>query len=65
MVLRDFGRREAEKLVTDRENYRSDNFAVLGEWCKYAPVKSISIGVPKGRLDPRLAHRAKGSQIQK
>ena len=23
----DLGRREAEKLVTDRENYRSDNFA--------------------------------------
>ena len=23
------------------------------------------MGVPKGRLDPRLTHRAKGSQIQK
>ena len=32
VVPRDFGRREAEKLVTDRENYRSDNFAALGEW---------------------------------
>ena len=31
-VLRDFGRWKAEKLVTDRENYRSDNFAALGEW---------------------------------
>ena len=29
VVLRDFGRREAEKLVTDRENYRSNNFAAL------------------------------------
>ena len=32
VALRDFGRREAEKLVTDRENNRSDNFAALGEW---------------------------------
>ena len=61
IVLREFGRGEAEKLVTDQENYRSDNFVVLGEWV----VKSISIGVPKGRLDPRLVHRAKGSQISK
>ena len=32
VVLRDFGRGEAEKLATDRENYRSDNFSALGEW---------------------------------
>ena len=34
VALRDFGLREAEKLVTstDRGNNRSDNFAALGEW---------------------------------
>ena len=28
-------------------------------------IEISAIGVPRGRLDPRLAHRAKGSQIQK
>ena len=30
VVLRDFGRREAEKLVTHRENNGSDNFFCIG-----------------------------------